>query len=43
LAELSTRGRQSTWSEELPLAHAQIICLLLRTQVVRPIFLIFEF
>ena len=30
-AELSSRGRQSTWSGELPLAHAQIICLPLRT------------
>jgi hypothetical protein len=32
LAELSSRGRQCTWSGELPLAHAQIICLPLRTQ-----------
>jgi hypothetical protein len=31
-AELSSWGRQSTWSGELPLAHAQIICLPLRTQ-----------
>jgi hypothetical protein len=31
-AELSSRERQSTWSGELPLAHAQIICLPLRTQ-----------
>jgi hypothetical protein len=37
LAELSSQGRQSTWSEELPLAHAQIICLLLRTQDVSAI------
>jgi hypothetical protein len=37
LAELSSRGRQSTWSEELPLAHAQIICLLRRTQDVSAI------
>jgi hypothetical protein len=36
-AELSLRGRQSTWSEELPLAHAQIICLPLRTQDVSAI------
>ena len=36
-AELSSRGRQSTWSEELPLAHAQIICLPLRTQDVSAI------
>jgi hypothetical protein len=35
-AELS-RGRQSTWSGELPLAHAQIICLPLRTQDVSAI------
>jgi hypothetical protein len=37
LAELSSRGRQSTWSGELPLAHAQIICLPLRTQDVSAI------
>ena len=37
LAELSSWGRQSTWSEELPLAHAQIICLPLRTQDVSAI------
>jgi hypothetical protein len=37
LAELSSRGRQSTWSGELPLAHAQIICLPLRTQDVSTI------
>jgi hypothetical protein len=37
LAEVSSRGRQSTWSEELPLAHAQIICLPLRTQDVSAI------
>ena len=37
LAGLSSRGRQSTWSGELPLAHAQIICLLLRTQDVSAI------
>jgi hypothetical protein len=36
-AELSSRGRQSTWSEELPLAHVQIICLPLRTQDVSAI------
>ena len=36
-AELSSRGRQSTWSGELPLAHAQIICLPLRTQDVSAI------
>jgi hypothetical protein len=36
-AELSSRGRQSTCSEELPLAHAQIICLPLRTQDVSAI------
>jgi hypothetical protein len=36
-AELSSWGRQSTWSEELPLAHAQIICLPLRTQDVSAI------
>ena len=35
--ELSSRGRQSTWSGELPLAHAQIICLPLRTQDVSAI------
>ena len=35
-AELSSRGRQSTWSGELPLAHAQIICLPLRTQLSAP-------
>jgi hypothetical protein len=32
-----SRGRQSTWSEELPLAHAQIICLPFRTQDVSAI------
>ena len=31
-AELSSWGRQSTCSGKLPLAHAQIICLPLRTQ-----------
>jgi hypothetical protein len=36
-AELSLRGRQSTWGGELPLAHAQIICLPLRTQDVSAI------
>jgi hypothetical protein len=36
-AEFSSRGRQSTWSGELPLAHAQIICLPLRTQDVSAI------
>jgi hypothetical protein len=36
-AELSSRGRQSTWGGELPLAHAQIICLPLRTQDVSAI------
>jgi hypothetical protein len=36
-AELSSRGRQSSWSEELPLAHGQIICLPLRTQDVSAI------
>ena len=36
-AELTSRGRQSTWSGELPLAHAQIICLPLRTQDVSAI------
>jgi hypothetical protein len=36
-AELSSRGRQSTWGGELPLAHAQIICLPLRTQDVSTI------
>ena len=36
-AELSSRGRQSTWSGELPLAHAQIICLPIRTQDVSAI------
>jgi hypothetical protein len=35
-AELS-RGRQSTWGGKLPLAHAQIICLPLRTQDVSAI------
>ena len=35
-AELSSRGRQSTWGGELPLAHAQIICLPLRTQLSAP-------
>ena len=37
VAELSSRGRQSTWDGELPLAHAQIICLPLRTQDVSAI------
>jgi hypothetical protein len=37
LAELSSGGRQSTWGGELPLAHAQIICLPLRTQDVSAI------
>ena len=36
-AELSSQGRQSTWSGELPLAHVQIICLPLRTQDVSAI------
>jgi hypothetical protein len=36
-AELSSRGRQSTWDGKLPLAHAQIICLPLRTQDVSAI------
>jgi hypothetical protein len=36
-AELSSRGRQSTCSGKLPLAHAQIICLPLRTQDVSTI------
>jgi hypothetical protein len=36
-AELSSRGRQSTCSGKLPLAHAQIICLPLRTQDVSAI------
>jgi hypothetical protein len=36
-AEWSSRGRQSTWGGELPLAHAQIICLPLRTQDVSAI------
>jgi hypothetical protein len=36
-AELSSWGRQSTWGGELPLAHAQIICLPLRTQDVSAI------
>jgi hypothetical protein len=36
-AELLSWGRQSTWGGELPLAHAQIICLPLRTQDVRAI------
>jgi hypothetical protein len=36
-AELSSRGRQSTWGGELPLAHEQIICLPLRTQDVSAI------
>ena len=35
-AELSSRGRQSTWGGKLPLAHAQIICLPLRTQLSAP-------
>jgi hypothetical protein len=37
LAQLSSWGRQSTWSGELPLTHAQIICLPLRTQDVSAI------
>jgi hypothetical protein len=37
LAELSSRGKQSTWSGELPLAHAQFICLPLGTQDVSAI------
>jgi hypothetical protein len=36
-AQLSSRERQSTWGGELPLAHAQIICLPLRTQDVSAI------
>jgi hypothetical protein len=36
-AQLSSRGRQSTCSGKLPLAHAQIICLPLRTQDVSAI------
>jgi hypothetical protein len=36
MAELSSQGRQSTWGGELPLAHAQIICLPLRTQLSAP-------
>ena len=36
-AELSSQGRQSTCSGKLPLAHAQIICLPLRTQDVSAI------
>jgi hypothetical protein len=36
-AKLSSRGRQSTWGGKLPLAHAQIICLPLRTQDVSAI------
>ena len=36
-AELSSQGRQSTWGGKLPLAHAQIICLPLRTQDVSAI------
>jgi hypothetical protein len=36
-AELSSRGRQSTWGGKLPLAHAQIICLPLKTQDVSAI------
>jgi hypothetical protein len=36
-AELSSRGRQSTWGGKLPLAHVQIICLPLRTQDVSAI------
>jgi hypothetical protein len=36
-AELSSRGGQSTWGGKLPLAHAQIICLPLRTQDVSAI------
>ena len=35
-AELTSRGRQSTWSGEPPSAHAQIICLPLRTQLSAP-------
>jgi hypothetical protein len=34
--ELTSRGRQSTWSGEPPSAHAQIICLPLRTQLSAP-------
>ena len=33
---MTSRGRQSTWSEEPPSAHAQIICLPLRTQLSAP-------
>jgi hypothetical protein len=36
-AELTSRGRQSTSSHKIPLAHAQIICLPLRTQDVSAI------
>jgi hypothetical protein len=36
-AQLSSRERQNTWGGELPLAHAQIICLPLRTQDVSAI------
>jgi hypothetical protein len=35
-AELTSRGRQSTWSREPPSAYAQIICLPLRTQLSAP-------
>jgi hypothetical protein len=35
-AELTSRGRQSTWSGEPPSAYAQIICLPLRTQLSAP-------
>ena len=35
-AELTSRGRQSTWSGEPPSAHSQIICLPLRTQLSAP-------
>jgi hypothetical protein len=35
-AELTSRGRQSTSSHKIPLAHAQIICLPLRTQLSAP-------
>jgi len=35
-AELTSRGRQSTWSGEPPSAHAQVICLPLRTQLSAP-------
>jgi hypothetical protein len=35
-AKLTSRGRQSTSSHKIPLAHAQIICLPLRTQLSAP-------